>query len=67
MTDLTKKPHPMNGPPLPVKEHQLIERNDGEGINDYKRRVWAAEFSDAVRKIEDVNVRNAFIALRQIT
>jgi|GEM_PF-5347925 len=67
MSDLTQKPHPMNGPPLPVREAQLVERDEDESIQSYKRRCWQAEFSAAVRKIEDVHVRNAFIALRQIT
>lgn len=67
MTDLTKRPHPMNGPPLPCRDQQLTDREADESLQSYKRRVWEAEFSDSVRKIEDVHVRNALIALRQIT
>jgi hypothetical protein len=67
MVDLTQKPHPMNGPPLPVRATQLVVRGAEEGNHSYKMRCWQAEFSASVSKIEDVNVRNALIALRQIT
>jgi hypothetical protein len=52
---------------LPPRTEQLCgPRREDEGVFDYVRRAWEAEFEDALGKITDVNVRNALFALKNL-
>ncbi len=52
--------------PVPVRVDQLVERNPFEGLLDYKRRCWEAEFDAAIKKIEDTPTRNALFSLKNL-
>jgi truncated hemoglobin YjbI len=52
---------------LPVRSQPLAgPRKPDEGLYDYQRRCWLAEFEDALRKIDDVPTRNALFALANL-
>ncbi|MFU1607343.1 hypothetical protein ACM25O_13240 [Sulfitobacter pontiacus] len=53
--------------PFPVRVTPLVEREPFEGLQDYKRRCWNAEFEDAMSRIADTPIRNALFALKQLS
>lgn len=54
----------MSTPEFPVQLCQLVSRGD-MGIHEWKKACWKAEFEEALKAIQDVNVRNALYALKQ--
>jgi hypothetical protein len=52
---------------FPVRTTQLVERDPEESVFRYRKRIWEAEFHDALSKIEDTPTRNALFALKNLT
>lgn len=51
----------------PVRTTQLVKRGPEESAQAYRKRIWEAEFSDALSRIEDTPTRNALFALKNLT